>query len=423
MSTTTGALAPLTVRDFRFLLAGFAIAQLLMPLQFITQILWVQFYAPPDIWLIMVAGIATCRGVGAFVFGLYGGALADRFDRRKLLLAIQSLQIITTISIGALMYFSVGTILGFTVFFTLIFLTSGLSSIDAPTRLAIIPDVLGADKAAAGISLTQVAGQVAMPVAMIFTGILIDEFDYAGAYAFSALGHLLAIVFIGVMHYQPMASVMARAGKRYGLTEAFADIRFGLAYARNHKIIFWVVMLMVLMMSLGYPAVASLGPTWVTTVVNVEVRRVGFMVMWWGVGSLLAAIVMAQLSHFARRGLLLSLGAVLFAVSFVIFVGDHTELNVIVGNIGLGAGMTTTMISSTILIQHFADNEVRGRVMSIMQLNMAFAQLMTMPVAILGQWLTLPVLFPVLSGITLLAVVVILLTQRELVGARIEPAY
>jgi MFS family permease len=82
-------LATLQNRDFRFLLSGFAIGQTLMPLQFITQILWVQQFAPRDIWLILVAAIAASRGLGALTFSMYGGALADRFNRRKLLLVIQ----------------------------------------------------------------------------------------------------------------------------------------------------------------------------------------------------------------------------------------------------------------------------------------------------------------------------------------------
>ena len=89
-------------------------------------------------------------------------------------------------------------------------------------------------------------------------------------------------------------------------------------------------------------------------------------------------------------------------------------MNAIIGNVGLGAGMTITMVSATILIQQLAPNDIRGRLMSIFQLNMAFAQLMTMPVAILAQWLTLPVLFPILSFATLGIVIVILLTQQQL---------
>ncbi len=415
---TAGSLAPLFNRDFRFLLAGFAIGQMLMPLQFITQILWVQHHAPEDIWLILVAFIATSRGLGALSFGLYGGALADRFDRRNLLLVVQVLQVLATIAIAALMFFSIGGIPGFTIFFLLTFLTAGLQSIDAPTRLAIVPDVLGSGLAPAGMSLNQVAGQIAMPVAMMLTGLIIDAFGFSGAYLLSALGHICAIVCIGLMSYQP-THTHRDLKPSYGFRDTLIDVRFGLNYARHHPVILWMIILLVVVMSFGYPATASLGPTWVTTVVQVEIARIGYIIMYWAIGSFIAAIVMARLASYERRGLLVGLGALLFSVSFVVFVHDHTELNAIIGNIGLGAGMTTMMVSSTILIQHLVPNEVRGRIMSIFQLNMAFAQLMTMPVALLGQWLTLPVLFPVLSLITVAAVILILITRPQLISAKV----
>ena len=265
----SSALAPLKSLDFRYLLAGFAIGQMLMPLQFITQILWVQHFAPRDIWLIMVALIATCRGLGALTFGLYGGALADRYDRRKLLIMIQSLQVLGTVGIAAMMYLASGGVAGFVVFFGLTFITAGLQAIDGPTRLAIVPDILGPALAPAGISLNQVAGQVAMPIAMMFTGLIIDALGYSGAYLFSVLGHLIAILCMALMSYRATPVACVASGKRYGFGEVVTDVKVGLSYASNHKVILWVILLLVMMMSLVYPATASLGPTWVTTVVGV----------------------------------------------------------------------------------------------------------------------------------------------------------
>ena len=118
-----------------------------------------------------------------------------------------------------------------------------------------------------------------------------------------------------------------------------------------------------------------------------------------------------------RRGLVIAGGALLFALSYVVFTVDNTVANAVIGNFGLGAGMTTAVVSSTILIQQLVPNEVRGRVMSIVQLNMGFAQLMTMPIAILGQWLTLPVLFPGLALVTLGAILLILMTRRQILRA------
>lgn len=392
--------------------------QMLMPLQFFTQILWVQEQAPKDIWLILVALIGASRGVGTLTFGLYGGALADHFDRRRLLLVTQLLLILTTFFISIVMYFSDGSALMFGLFFVVTFLSAGLQSIDAPTRLALVPDILGTALTPAGISLNQVASQLAMPVALFASGFIIEALGFSGAYMFSALGHLIMIGFLVAMHHRA-ASVGGAYHSRYGMKATIDDIRVGLNYARHHSVVFWVILLLICMMGLGFPATASLGPTWITTVVGVSIPYIGVVAMAWGIGALVAAVGLTFFSSVERRGMLIAAGSILFSLSFLVFVTDHTVLNVVIGNFGLGAGMTITTVSSTILIQHSVPNEVRGRIMSILQLNMGFAQLMTMPVAFLGQIFTLPVLFPILAVVTLTIVCAILVTQPQVYKARI----
>jgi len=411
------AKGPLGNRNFRLILGGAAIGHLLMPLQFVTQILWVQAHAPEDVWLILVAVIGASRGVGALTFGLYGGALADRFDRRKLLLTTQALLVLMTIGITGLMLGSDGGTVGFVFFFLLTFLSAGLQSIDMPTRLAIVPDILGPDLTPAGMSLNQVAGQLAMPIALIGMGFIIDSLGFGGAYGLSLIGQSVVILFLARMSERmPFAEPRKQRGV-YGFGEAIRDVRDGLAYARGHKVVLWVIVLLVTMMGLGMPAVGNLGPAWITTVIGVEIRDLGWVMMTWGLGSLVAALLMTRFASIPRRGLVIGGGALLFALSYVVFTIDNTVANVVIGNFGLGAGMTTAMVSSTILIQQLVPNEVRGRIMGILQLNMGFAQLMTMPVAILGQWLTLPVLFPGLALVTLGAILLVLATRRQILRA------
>ncbi len=405
---------PLSNPNYRLLLGGFALGQLLNPLQFLTQILWVQAYAPEDIWLILVALIGASRGAGALVFGLYGGALADRFDRRRLLLATQTLLVISTLAIALLMYVNVTSLVGFAVFFSLTFFSAGLQAIDIPTRMAIVPDILGPELTPAGMSLNQVAGQLAMPIAMFGTGFIIDGFGFGGAYFFSVLGHLAVIVFLALMAYSPQRDQSQVSERRYGISEAIRDVRAGLSYARGHPVVLWIIVVLITMMGLGFPATANLGPTWITTVVGVATRDLGYVVMTWGLGSLIAALFLTHFSDIQRRGRLIVFGAITFCLSFFVFVGSDTVVNAVIGNLGLGIGMTVTTVSSTILIQQLVPNEVRGRIMSIFQLNMGFAQLMTMPVALAAQWLTLQVLFPAMAVVTTVAVVAILLTRRQI---------
>ena len=390
---------------------------MLGPLQFLTQILWVQEYAPPSIWLILVALIGASRGFGALTFGLYGGALADRFDRRKLLIATQVLLVASTTAIAALMLSGISGVVGFTLFFALTFVSAGLQAVDAPTRLAIVPDILGPDLTPAGMSMNQVAAQLAMPVAMFGAGFIIDAFGFGYAYLLSGSGPLLAIFLLMLMRYAPQENQHATAKRGYGLKETIQDVRFGLSYARQHPVVLWVIVLLVTMMSLGFPSTANLGPTWITTVVGVEVRSMGYVVMAWGLGALIAATALMFLPNIKHRGALIAGGALLYSISFIVFVADHTVLNAVLGNLGIGAGMTIAMVNSTILIQELVPNEVRGRIMSIFQLNMGFAQLMTLPIAVAAQWLTLETLLPFVAYATLAAVALILLTRRQIAAA------
>ena len=388
---------------------------LLGPLQFLTQILWVQAYAPEDIWLLLVAAIGACRGIGALTFGLYGGALADRYDRRKLLIVIQALLVLSTLAIAALMLSEITSAAAFVLFFALTLISGGLQAIDMPTRMAIVPDVLGPELTPTGLSMKQVAAQLAMPIAMFATGFIIHEFGFGGAYLISVSGHIAVILLLSLMTYKQPEQI--RRTDTYGFKQAIDDVRFGLRYARNHNVVGGVILLLILMMGLGFPATANLGPTWITTEVGVGIQDLGFIVMNWGIGSLVAALLLMRFANLHHRGWLIAGGAILFSVSFLIFVGDKTVANVVIGNLGLGAGMTITSVSATILIQALVPNEVRGRIMSIFQLNMGFAQIMTMPVALLGQWLTLVVLFPALSWLTLIVVCLLLCTQPQIARA------
>ena len=115
----SGMLAPLRVREFRLLFIGLVAGQAMLPLQFVSQIFWVQTNADVDSRVVLVGAIATVRGAGMLLFGLYGGALADRFNRRRLLIVTQSAVIPINLLIALVMFTSPANSLGLTLFFAL----------------------------------------------------------------------------------------------------------------------------------------------------------------------------------------------------------------------------------------------------------------------------------------------------------------
>lgn len=412
-------LAPLRVRDFRLLFIGLVAGQAMMPLQFVSQIFWVQTNAAVDSRIVLVGAIATVRGAGMLLFGLYGGALADRFNRRRLLIATQSAVIPINLLIALVMYRSPADSAGLTVFFALTFVTAGLAAVDAPTRQALVPDLLGPRLTPGGISLNAAGMQVSMPVSMFAAGFLAAAFGFAGAYAFGVIGNAVQVVTLLLMGGSAAARPARTASS--GFRQTFRDVREGIAYTRGNRTVLWVIVLLLVMTGLGTPAVANLGPTWITTVVNVPVRNFGFVAATWGIGAFLASVMLARYASFERRGLVIAFGAIAFALSFLVFAIGSVPAAVI-GNFGLGASLAATNVSAAALIQHLVPNEVRGRVLSILLVNRGLAQLVTLPLAALGGVISLRTLFPLLALVVLALVVLIVVAQPSVRRARISAA-
>ena len=409
-------LAPLRVRNYRLLFVGLVLGHALMPLQFITQIFWVQEYADPAWRIVLVGVIGTTRGAGTLTFGLYGGALADRFDRRRVLLGVQAANLVLTLVIAILIATSTGGPWTLAAFFALIFCSAALLAVDAPTRLALVPDLLGPERTPAGISLNTAGMQIAMPISIFASGFLIDSLGFATAYAVSALAHAIDLTCLARMRYRSPLQV-PDAGAA-GLRRTLVEVRKGIAYARTQPIVLSILAL-VIAIGLGFPATANLGPTWVTTVVGVPYRYFGLVAVTWGIGALAASLLLTRFSLYERKGALLVVAAIGFGASFLVFSSGHTPAFAIVGNLGLGAFMAVSQIASITLLQHLVPNELRGRVMSLFQLNMGISQLLTLPTAALGQVLSLEVLFPILAVGVLTLVAVIAATQPRIWHARI----
>ena len=418
-TTSRGMFAPLAVRDFRMLFAGLLVGQAMMPIQFVAQIIWIQQSASEDKRILLVGLIAAVRGAGMMIFGLFGGALADRFDRRKLLIATQGSVLVLSIGIGTLMVFGDASGLDLIVFYILTFFGSALAAVDLPTRQAIVPDILGRELTATGVALNAAGAQIAMPAALIGTGIIIAALGPGWAIIVGSLGFLAQVISLLLMRYKKEPVENAPA---FNARAAVLDIAEGLRYTRHNTMVLWVIVVLVVMMGLGFPAVSNLGPTWVTTVVGVPVRDFGYVAASWGLGSLIASLALARFPNYEHKPRQVLIAAFLFGVSFLIFASSKTAIAAAIGNFGLGMSMAAAQIAATATIQLSVPNALRGRVMSVLSLNMGVSQLMTLPFAAIGQQISLQVLFPALALTLLTLLGTIALTRRVLWRARVANA-
>jgi predicted MFS family arabinose efflux permease len=405
-----GGFAPFRNRDFRVLFVSLIAGQAFVPLQFISGVLWIQENASEDVRIILIGLIGAIRGIGGVGFGLFAGALSDRFDRRKLVIAAQLGAVVLALATGALMWVNDATPLGLTVFFALTTVTAAFWAVDIPARQAMVPDVVGQRLAPAGISLSAAGMQVSMPVALFASGLLIDAIGFGATYSISAVGHLTAAFLLTFMRYNPER---AKPTGAYSPMGTLRDVAAGIRYARSVPLAWSVIILVVTTMAIGMPAVSNLGPTWITTVAGVDVKYFGLIAMWWGIGAFTTSMVLTRVLTPSIQGRVLCGGLIVFAFSFFLFA-TGTIWGVVLGNIGLGCGLACTQVTSTSLVQRLVSNEVRGRVMSLLFLNMSVAQAMAFPIAIVGQAISLRALFPMLATITAINIAYTLLRRREL---------
>ncbi len=418
--TRPGMTEPLRLREFRLLLTGFIVGQSMMPLQFVASIAWIQFVADDSVEIIMVGAIGTIRGLGMIGFGLFGGALADRFDRRRLLMVTQAVAFISNILIAVVMWTGSGTTTDLIVFFALTVVASSAHAIDGPTRNAITPEILGPRLTPSGIALNAAAMQLAMPISIFASGLLIDHLGHGTVFAISAFGHLGEVLILAMMSYRTVfsaAHIAARQGQ--GAGQAVRDIVAGLRYARSKAVILWTVVIVVLMMSLIMPPTGTLGPQWVTTVVGATWSQFSYIAVFWGGGAMVASLVLVRFSWIERKGMLTALGVIVMALGFVVFTNPPTVLNAMLGNALLGIGMSTAMVSANATLAHETPNEMRGRIMGLVFLGMGIAQAVGLPLGAVAQALTMETLFPPMSYVVLAFLAGLILLRPVILRARV----
>ena len=392
-------------RDYALLWCGMFMGSALMPMQFVTQVLFLSDRAG-DNRLVLAGLLGATRGAAMLAFALFGGALADRYDRRRLLMISQSLGFCVSVGVTVVLLTTPGgTALTLGLFIGLVFVASGLGAVDAPTRMAMVPELVGREDLPNAIALDAVAMQLAFPIGLPLTGVLIDLIGYGWTYAVT-LGTYAAII----LALLPMTSRGTPRTPRAGRS-IVSDIRFGASYARRHPTLLWLMLTSFCVTGMASPVVTNLGPVWTSRVLGLSPTGVGLLAMTWGVGAMVGSIAMTNVGHFRAKGWLFLVSAAVFDACVVGFGYSRLIPLSAVINLGLGGMLTVTAVSATSLTQRLIPNEVQGRVMSIFMLSGGLSQLLTFPIGGIAQWATFELTMPIIGWFSLACVAAIALLQ------------
>ena len=413
--------SPMRLVDFRYLLLGQVLTGMLGPLSFIVLAFWALERAPNGWEILSVGAVGTIRGASWLTLGLYWGALADRFDRRSVLLLVQILGMLLALVAAAIVFWIGGGALGLTLFYLTAFAFTALQPADTAVRSAVVAEMLG-PRTQTGLGMMQVVLQGPALVLLIFSGDLIEGFGFGGAFLLMAGLHALNALALLPLTYRTAferADASRRGGVRETVRQVVHDLRSGFRYARGDTVIFWSIAMIVASVAFTVPAFGNLGPVWVVEILDQPPSVFGRIAAPFLVSGTLTALVLTGTPFIEHKARLIVVGAFVIPAALLVFSIPQTVTAAFVAHFGLGASFTMTQVAALSLVEHRAPNEMRVRVMSLMQLSMGVAQLLTLPIAGLGQAVSLTTLFPAIGFISLGVVALIAAARPQVWRDRI----
>jgi len=320
---------------------------------------WMQIVAQG--WLILqltnsafyLGLVGLVRAVPALSITLVGGVLADRLDRRKVLLFTQTAFGLLALILGLLDAAGIVTIWQILL---ISFLSSTVAALDNPTRQALVPDLVGEENIASAIGLNSAAWNGAAVIGPAIAGVLVALISTSGAFILNGLSYFAVVWAVWKMHPRPHRNVSKES--------LLVNLTRGLDFIRRDRRVWGLMAVMAAATFLGRPF-TQLMPIFAQNVLHSGASGYGVLMGASGVGALIGAIMVAPLGGTGHKGLLQLVTTGLFGVTLFLFAGSHWFVPSLIVLVFCGGFQTLLMGMTNTLLQLNVSPEMRGRVMSV----------------------------------------------------------
>jgi MFS family permease len=310
--------------------------------------------------------MAFCRAFPILLFTLFGGVLADRLERRRLLQGTQTFAMLLALLLALLVWTDVVRVWHV---LAIAALRGIMLSVNLPTRQALISDIVSREHLSNAIALNSATMNLTRVFGGSLGGLLITIVGTAGVFLLNGLSFIILIASLALMTIPPLT----RTAPRRNFVRSIGE---GLSYVRDHDVLRTLIVLALVPMVFGMPYMTLL-PMFADEVLGISNEGYGLLVACVGLGALSGALTLAALADYRRRGRLMVVTMMLFGAMLVVFSRSSVPLLSFLLLFGVGAGQTSYMALNQTLLQTHASDEMRGRVLSVFFLNRGMVPLGT----------------------------------------------
>jgi len=303
-----------------------------------------------------VGFIGALGSAPMFLLILYAGVVADRYNRRHILILTQAL--LGLLAAGLAFLYGTGHLLLWHV--AVFAAMSGLvMAFDMPTRQAFVKDMASPKDLLNAIALNSSIFNLARIIGPGVAGVLmgVKSVGIAGVLYINAASYLAVIAGLLLIQYRPEKLLERASSVWEHMTEGFR-------YVYHHQVIRLILIVMAIYSVFGF-SYAVLMPVFANQVLKQAERGFGLLVASTGFGAFIGAVFLASSAHRARKGRMMLAGGVMCCIALILFAESKSFYLSMAFVPFIGAGLVVTSASINSMVQEIVPDALRGRVVSI----------------------------------------------------------
>jgi MFS family permease len=302
--------------------------------------------------------VGFAYGIPSWIFMLYGGVIADRVSRQKVLLGTQISMMILAFILAGLAF--TGVVQPWQIII-LAFLLGCANAFDAPARQAFVTDLVERKDLTNAIALNSSMINMATVLGPAIAGLTYAAFGPAWCFTINGLSFIAVILALSLMKLPPFQPVSRQISIR-------TEVGQGFAYIARKPIIRTIIF------NLGILSLAGLGfvtllPVWAVDVLGGDSTTNGFLHTARGLGALSGVLLIAAIGQTYSKGKLFTIGTFVMPVFIIILSLTRILPASFLALFGVGWGFMVIINLSNTMVQINVTDELRGRVMGIFTLT------------------------------------------------------
>jgi len=338
-------------RNFKLFFGGQIISLTGTWMQSVAQS-WLVYRLTGSVALLGLIGFAGQFPV--FLLTSFGGAIADKYNRQRILVTTQTCSMILAAILATLTVS--GTIAVWHIF-VLASLGGVINAFDIPTRQSFVVDMVGKDDLLNAIALNSSMFNGARIIGPAIAGVLVSAVGEGWCFSGNAVSYIAVIIGLLSMRIA-QKQIVASEGS------AIEKIKEGFGFVIKTAPVRALLLLLGLVSLMGMPY-AVLMPIFAEEILHGGVRGLGILMGASGSGALIAALFLASRKSIKGLGRLVAISSGTFGVFLILFSFSRSFWLSAALLAPAGFSMMLQMSSSNTLVQSMVPDELRGRVMAV----------------------------------------------------------